>query len=323
MHLHHGLAHFPVLPYAVVTEGTFDGLHFGHRKILDRLREITAAVRQQHGVAAQSVVLTFWPHPRLVLFPQQTDLRLLNTLPEKVEAFAQMGIDHLVVLPFDAQFAALSPEQYVNQILIQGLHTKKLVIGYDHRFGHRRQGNFDYLKAREAEFGFEVEEIPRQDIDELAVSSTRIRHALAAGHVAEAAQYLGRPYQLSGQVVRGNQLGRTLGYPTANLQLAEQHKLVPADGIYAVYAKHGDQIHRAMLYIGPRSTLGEGLDKTIEVNIFDFDKEIYGDTLTLYFVGMLRGEATFQSLEAMRAQLDKDREAALQAFTYSSATFAH
>jgi riboflavin kinase / FMN adenylyltransferase len=311
MLIHDGLENFPRLDYALVTEGTFDGVHIGHQKILHRLREIAERVRHEQGVLAETVVVTFSPHPRLVLFPGEGKLRLLCTGEEKIRQLAQHGVDHLVVIRFDQAFAELSPEAYVEQVLIRGLHTKKLVIGYDHRFGQQRKGNFSYLKNNETRFGFEVEEIPRQDVDHVGVSSTKIRLALAAGDMATATQHLGHPYELGGVVVQGDQIGRTIGYPTANLAIGDPYKLIPADGIYAVRVHLQAHTYQGMLYIGNRTTIAEGLQKAIEVNIFDFSADIYQQTLRLELLALLRQEIKFDGLAAMQAQLAQDRLDAL------------
>jgi riboflavin kinase/FMN adenylyltransferase len=312
MIVHDGLQHFPRLSYPLVTEGTFDGVHVGHQKILGRMREMANRHQSETGQPAQTVVVTFAPHPRLVLFPNQDKLRLLCTAEEKAEQLARHGVDHLVVVRFDLAFASLSPQDYVRLVLVDGLHTKKLVIGYDHRFGQGRQGDFAYLKAHEQQFGFEVVEIPRHDVEQVGVSSTKIREALAHGEMATAAQYLGRPYPLSGTVVQGDQLGRTLGYPTANLALADPLKLVPADGIYAVRVHVRARTYGGMLYIGNRSTIADGLQRVLEVNIFDFSADIYGETVGLELLQRLRGEVKFASLADMQAQLAQDKLASLQ-----------
>lgn len=311
MKVQHGIAGHQPPSYAIVTEGTFDGVHVGHRKILSSLVAAANQVKQSDP-QAESVVITFWPHPRLVLFPEQQDLRLLSTPEEKIEALAAIGIDRLVILPFDKTFSNLSPEAYVRQILVEGLNTRKLIIGYDHRFGKNRTGDFNFLKANEERFGFTVEEIPRQDIEEVGVSSTKIRHALMQGQIATANRYLAAPYTLSGKVVCGNQLGRTIGFPTANLHVAESYKLIPKDGIYAVRVHFQDNIYNGMLYIGMRSTLGNALERTIEVNIFDFNEDIYGALLKIEFVEYLRGEEKFDSLESMQRQLHRDKADALR-----------
>lgn len=296
---------FPELAHAIVTSGTFDGVHVGHQKILSRLIE---AARQAGG---QSVVTTYWPHPRLVLSPQGPPLRLLSTIEERIAQLSKFDLDYLLIIPFTPEFAHLSPEEYVEQILLCTLHSKKLVIGYDHRFGRNREGNFDFLKAHAGRFGFEVEEIPRQDIDEVGVSSTKIRLALEAGDVALASRYLGRPYSLTGTVVEGQRLGHTIGYPTANLQVEEPIKLIPAKGVYAVRVKIGEDRYGAMMNIGYRPTVG-GTSLSIEAHLFYFSENLYRKQVEVAFVERLRDEQKFSGLEELKTQLAKDKEAALR-----------
>ena len=290
--------------HPVVTSGTFDGVHIGHQKILKRLKELA------QEVDGETVVLTFWPHPRLVLRPDDDSLKLLNTFEEKAVLLQQAGIDHLVQIPFTEDFSRLSSQEYVQQLLVEKLGTQYLVIGYDHRFGRNREGGFDYLKSNAPSFGFQVEEIPRQDIDDIGVSSTKIRQSLISGNVSVANVYLGRAYEISGSVVSGDKIGRGLGFPTANIQVSETYKLIPADGIYAVRVQHQEKSYGGMLYIGNRPTL-QGKAKTIEVNIFNFEQDIYGDSLTVSFLERIRGDMTLKSLEELTTQLVKDRSAAL------------
>ena len=302
-------ADFPRLANAVVTSGTFDGVHRGHQRILARLRQLADAV------SGSAVVITYWPHPRLVLgpppsHPELLELQLLNTLDERAARLAEHGVDYLLVMPFTREFAQWTSEEYVQELLLKTVGTKHLVIGYDHRFGKNREGGFDYLSQHAARFGFTVEEIPRQDVEAVGVSSTRIRRALRAGEVATANAYLGYPYPLTGLVVTGQQLGRTIGYPTANLQVPEPLKLVPAIGIYAVWVRTAAGTrHPGMLAIGVRPTIGEGLAQTIEVNLLDFSGDLYGQFLTLEFVAWLRGEEKYDGLPALQAQLALDAEA--------------
>ena len=300
MQVHEGSEHFPHVAVPVVTSGTFDGVHIGHQTILNRLKEVA----QREG--GESVVLTFWPHPRLVLNPNDTELRLLSTFEEKAALLAQHGIDHLVKVPFTKEFSQLSSEQFIRQILVEHLGTRKLVIGYDHRFGRNREGSFEALKQDAPTYGFTVEEIPRQDIDEVGVSSTKIREALEKGDVQRAHEYLSRPYDLSGTVVRGDQIGRTIGFPTANLRVEHPNKLIPADGIYAVDVE--TQVgtrHGGMLYIGPRPTL-DGQEKRIEVNLFDFKGDLYEQNLRVAFRARTRGDEKLASMEALKARLAQD-----------------
>ncbi|MGV3587339.1 MAG: bifunctional riboflavin kinase/FAD synthetase [Adhaeribacter sp.] len=299
------LANFPVLPHAVVTSGTFDGVHLGHQKIIERLLEITRATN------GQSVVVTYWPHPRLVLQAQdQSSLQLLSTIEERIEQLATFPIDYLLIIPFTQEFAGLTSEAYIRKILLATIQTKIFVIGYDHRFGKGREGSFAYLQQHAPAFGFQVEEIPARDIDHVAVSSTKIRKALESGNIATANAYLGRPYSLSGTVVRGRQLGRTIGYPTANIAVNDPHKLIPGQGIYAVKVKVNNQVYGGMLSIGTNPTVG-GTEQTIEVNIFSFNQNIYDQELTIYFIAYIREERNLPDLEALKEQLHQDQDSAL------------
>lgn len=304
MKIYHGQEKLPEIPNPVVTSGTFDGVHLGHRKILYRLREIAAEI------GGETVVITFWPHPRHVLNPDDHSLKLLSTFDEKTRLFAEIGIDHLIRIPFTKEFSKLSSEEFIKNILVEKIHTKKLVIGYDHRFGRNREGSFEHLKAHGPEYGFDVEEIPRQDVDHNAVSSTKIREALSAGDVNTAGNYLGRPYSIAGTVVEGDQIGRDLGYPTANLYLSESYKLIPADGIYAVRVEIEQEIYNGMMSIGFRPTLN-GTSRTLEVNIFDFDSNIYGKSIRIFFIEKIREEVKFDGLEALKSQMTRDKRDAL------------
>jgi len=302
-------ADFPRLANAVVTSGTFDGVHRGHQRILARLRQVADAV------GGPAVVITYWPHPRLVLgpppsHPELLELQLLNTLEERVARLADYGVDYLLVMPFTREFAEWTSEQYIQELLLNTVGARHLVIGYDHRFGKNREGGFDYLTQHAARYGLTVEEIPRQDVDAVGVSSTRIRRALRAGDVATATAYLGYHYPVTGRVVTGQQLGRTIGYPTANLDVPEKLKLVPAQGIYAVWCTTAAGTrHPGMLSIGVRPTIGAGLAQTIEVNLLDFSGDLYGQLLTLEFVAWLRGEEKYDGLAALTAQLALDARA--------------
>lgn len=299
MIVHRGVDTIQPLSNAVVTSGTFDGVHRGHQTILARLTEIAATTN------GESVVLTYWPHPRTVVSNDSQDLKLLSTLDEKVLLLEQAGIDHLVIIPFTRSFSELTSEEFIRDILIEKIGTKKLVIGYDHRFGRDREGGFDYIRAHQAEYGFEVEEIPRQDVEAVGVSSSKIRTALAEGHIATANRFLGRPYSLTGTIVKGQQLGRTIGFPTANMQIDDPVKLIPANGVYAVEVLYNDQLLKGMLNIGLRPTVG-GTHQTIETYVFDFDTDIYGEHLTLQLRHFLRPEQKFPGLPALVAQLKLD-----------------
>jgi riboflavin kinase / FMN adenylyltransferase len=308
MKIYHGLEDFMKLNFAVVTSGTFDGVHIGHQKILDRVKEVA----QQHS--GETVVITFWPHPRLVLHPEETTLKLLNTFEEKAELLKEHGIHHLVRIPFTKEFSQLSSGEFIRKILVDTIGTKKLVIGYDHHFGKNREGSFEQLKLDAPKYGFEVEEIPRQDVDHVGVSSTVIRKALEEGDIETATPLLGNPYRITGRVVPGDKLGRILGFPTANVEIDTKYKLIPSDGIYVVSVSLEPNTYKGMLYIGNRPTIN-GHKRNIEVNIFDFDSDIYGETITIFFHKLIRGDTRFHDLEELRQQLHDDKKKALQYFS--------
>lgn len=294
------LSTFDPPAHAVVTSGTFDGMHIGHQKILKKITDIS------HRQGGKTVVITFWPHPRFVLKKGHQELKLLTTFEEKVDLLSASGIDYLVKIPFTREFSELSSEQFIRKILVKGIHTKRLVIGHDHRFGKNREGGFDYLKANSASYGFEVEEIPRQDIEHVGVSSTRIRKALASGEIHEAHEFLGRHYSLSGFVMDGDRIGRSIGFPTANIDVPEPYKLIPADGAYAVLVDWKGNRYGGMLNIGQRPTVS-GEERRIEVNIFNFEEDIYNERLTIHFIRLLRKEQKFESIERLKEQLDRDK----------------
>ncbi|MCO4292007.1 bifunctional riboflavin kinase/FAD synthetase [Solitalea sp. MAHUQ-68] len=299
MNIYRSLDDFKSLERPVVTLGTFDGVHFGHRKIIQRLLEIA------RSIDGETVVLTFFPHPRMILHPEANYPKMINTLDEKIELLKNVGIQHLIVIPFTRDFSNLTSSEFIEDILVKKIGTKKLVIGYDHRFGKDREGSFDHLKMYGPQYGFEVEEIPEQDVNDVAVSSTKIREALLKGNVDVADQFLGYNFKLSGKVVKGDQIGRKIGFPTANLYVEENYKLIPSDGIYAVKVHIEDEVHGGMLYIGNRPTIN-GMTHNIEVNIFDFNQDIYNQTITLEFIEYLRNDEKFNGLDELTAQLKKD-----------------
>ncbi len=308
MKIYHSLDDFTRLNYGVVTSGTFDGVHLGHQKILHRLQEIS---NKNNG---ESVVITFWPHPRMILRPTDLSLKLLNTFEEKAELLRQQNIDHLIRIPFTKEFSQLTSQEFITNILVKTIGTKKLVIGYDHRFGKNREGSFEQLKLNGPTYGFDVEEIPQQDIDHVAVSSSKIRKALESGDIDTATHFLGRPYSLTGRVIKGDKLGRVLGFPTANIDLDAHDKLIPTEGIYAVRVTYEKTVYGGMLYIGTRPTV-DGSKRSIEVNIFNFEKEIYGESLQVSFIKLLRMDSKFHDLESLKVQLHKDKESALLALS--------
>ncbi|MBP6386007.1 MAG: bifunctional riboflavin kinase/FAD synthetase [Pseudarcicella sp.] len=299
MQVFYRIEDFQSLPNAVVTIGTFDGVHKGHQKILRRLK----AIAQE--TAAKTVVITFYPHPRSVVSSDNKMIKLLSTMDEKVALLENYGVDYLLVIPFTREFSELSSENFIQKILIDTIGTKKLVIGYDHKFGKNREGSFENVKANSHKYSFEIEEISREDIDSIGISSTKIRNAVLQGDVKLAQHYLGNHYSISGLVVKGKQLGRTIGFPTANVQVREQAKLIPADGVYAVKVLYKTEWLNGMLNIGVRPTV-DGQSKTVEVYIFDFDRDIYGENITLQFVEKVREEMKFDGLNALKNQIEAD-----------------
>jgi riboflavin kinase / FMN adenylyltransferase len=291
----------------VVTIGTFDGLHLGHQKVLNRLIDFA----RSHG--GESVGFTFYPHPRLVIAPQETNLRLLTTLEEKKELFARSGIDHLIIFPFTKEFSQLTYSEFVEQILVEKMNTHCLVVGYDHRFGKNREGGFEYLQNCADKFGFEIEKLEVLLVDEAHVSSTHIREALEKGDVTLANKFLGYRYTLHGTVVEGQRVGRKIGFPTANIETSDPHKLIPGYGVYAVEVLLSGKKYGGMLNIGSRPTFNKNADnRSIEVHIFDFSGDIYNKEITLVFTGKIRNEQKFSGIEALTEQLKKDKITALK-----------
>jgi len=298
--IYHSLEEFEKIENAVVTTGTFDGVHIGHYKIIDRLKEIATSIK------GETVLLTFFPHPRMVLF-SDNDLKLITTKNEKIALLEKAGIDHLIIHPFSRAFSRLSSVEFVRDILVNKIGTSRLVIGYNHHFGRNREGSFEHLKEYGPMYGFQVEEICAQDIDAISVSSTKIRKALESGDVVTAKGYLTHDFHLSGIVVKGNNLGHKLGFPTANLKIVDAHKLIPANGVYSVTVSVRNQNYKGMLNIGLRPTI-DGEEKTIETHILGFDADIYGEEITLTFENWIREEQKFENLEALKAQLELDKQ---------------
>ncbi|MDX1903747.1 MAG: bifunctional riboflavin kinase/FAD synthetase [Thermonemataceae bacterium] len=298
MQIFRDTTHFPVLPYVVLSSGSFDGIHLGHQQILKRLVQIA---KENKG---QSVIITFFPHPRL-FFGQEVSL--LNTLEEKIILLDKIGIDYLLILPFDKELANYTAEEFIQKIYIETTHTKKLVIGYDHHFGKGREGNFTFLAKNITQYPFQIEEIPAKDIDNIAISSTKIRKALLSGDTKTACLYLGRPYSLKGKVIQGDKLGRKLGFPTANLEIAEAYKLIPKEGVYAVEVFWKTNKYEGMLHIGRRPTLQKQNDLRIEVHLLNFEQEIYDEYLELHFIDFIRENIKFENLEQLTQQLAEDK----------------
>ena len=307
MKIYHHLSEFNKLDNAVVTIGTFDGVHFGHQKIVKRLCELAKAT------GGESVILTFFPHPRLILDPENQDLKMINTIKQKAEILTNLGVDHLIITPFTRDFSNLSAKEYIEGVLVNTLGTKYIIVGYDHRFGKDRKGGMPELEEYSKLFGYQIELIQEQDVNDVAVSSTKIRQALLKGDVALAAKYLGYHFSVEGRVVKGDKIGRTIGYPTANIFVEETYKLIPSDGIYAVTVSMAEETYKGMAYIGQRPTIN-GMTRNIEVNIFDFNKEIYGQTIKMTFLEFLRHDVKFTGLDALKDQLQKDKENTLAYF---------
>jgi riboflavin kinase / FMN adenylyltransferase len=308
MKVHTNINELPVFTNAVITTGTFDGVHRGHQQIIAQLQAEAAAA------GGETVIITFHPHPRMVVMPARQPLSLLNTLAEKTELLRHYGIDHLVVIPFTGEFAEMAAAAYISDFLVDKFHPHTIVTGYDHKFGHNRLGNYQMLEDFAAQYDYDVKEIPARVLEHSAVSSTRIRASLLHGDCTAANELLGYNYFFSGKVVLGNQLGRTLGYPTANLVVEDAHKLIPANGVYAVELKisdSADTTYKGMMNIGTRPTV-DGAKQVTEVNIFDFDRDIYGETVTVYLGQHLRSEVKFSGLEELKEQLGRDKLAALQ-----------
>ena len=301
--LFHSINDFHSTKKTILTLGTFDGVHIGHKKILERITQNT-----ENG-KYESLVLTFFPHPRMVL-QEKSEIKLLNTIAEKTKLLEETGIENLVIHPFNESFSRLTAEEFVHSILVDQFQIQKIIIGHDHRFGRNRTANIDDLIAFGAEYGFEVEQISAQEIQDVSVSSTKIRKALHEGNMALANDYLGYAYFLTGEVVKGKQLGRTIGFPTANIQIEEDYKLIPKNGVYVVKALIGQKEIFGMMNIGFNPTVN-GEKQTIEVNLFDFDADIYGEKIEVSLLHYLREEQKFGSVDILKVQLNQDKINAL------------
>lgn len=317
MKIYRSLEEFTSLDNAIVTIGTFDGVHVGHQKILKKL--IDCAKENQ----CESVLLTFFPHPRLIINPNDESLRLINDIEEKVHQLAIAGLDHLIITPFTRDFSNQTAEEYIRNVLVNKLGTKVIIIGYDHHFGKDRKGNIKDLIELSNIFDFQVKEIPKQDIEDVAVSSTQIREALIKGNIETANKYLGYTFQLTGTVIKGDQIGRQIGFPTANIHVHEEHKLIPAYGIYAVEVEiyptvsticSGEYIDPkpakkayGMCYIGTRPTV-DGMNRKIEVNLLDFADDLYHKTIRINFYKHIRGDERYDSLAELQAQIKIDEQ---------------
>lgn len=285
---------------SVITIGTFDGVHIGHRKIIEQL--LNSA--KKHNL--QSTVLTFFPHPRMVL-QQNVDLKLINTIEERIEILKNTGIDNLIVYPFTKEFSRMQAQEYIEKILIQKLNAKCVIIGYDHHFGQNRTADINDLREYGEIYHFKVEEISKQDIDDVSVSSTKIRKALLKGELEKANRYLGSPFMLSGKIIKGKQLGKTLGFPTANLYIEESYKLIPKKGVYVVRSNIEGRLYFGMMSIGTNPTVG-GMDQTIETYFFDLNQDLYGKKLRIELLARIRDEQKFNSKEELIHAMHQDEK---------------
>nr|WP_309758179.1 bifunctional riboflavin kinase/FAD synthetase [Flavobacterium sp.] len=303
MKIFHSINDFNSTKKTILTLGTFDGVHIGHKKILKKITKNTENQKYE------SLVLTFFPHPRMVL-QEHSDIKLLNTIDEKIDLLEQIGIENLVIHPFDEAFSRLTAEEFVRSILIDRFQIQKIIIGHDHRFGRNRTANIDDLIGYGKEYGFEVEQISVQEINDISVSSTKIRNALTAGDMDLANDYLGYDYFLTGNIIQGKQLGRTIDFPTANLKIAENYKLIPQNGVYIVKSTINEQIVFGMMNIGFNPTV-KGETQTIEIHYFDFNADLYNQKISVSVLHRLRSEQKFDSITLLKAQLQKDKKAAL------------
>jgi riboflavin kinase/FMN adenylyltransferase len=286
----------------VLTIGTFDGVHLGHQKIIDQLNF------EAEKIGGESVLFTFYPHPRMILYPESHGLKLIQTQAEKIDKLRRMGLQNVVIHPFTKDFSRLSAIEFVRDFLVNQLGVKKLVIGYDHQFGKNREGSIEFLLEVCETYGFEVIEIAAQEIDEVNVSSTKIRNAIKTGDVETANTFLGEPFLFNGTVVEGSALGRELGYPTANIDVESGIKLIPGNGVYAVIVEVDGVLHEGMMNIGVRPTIENETTAKIEVHLFDFNSNLYGKSLTLQLLSRSRDEIKFNSLDELKNQLKKDEE---------------
>ncbi|MBM3185487.1 MAG: bifunctional riboflavin kinase/FAD synthetase [Bacteroidetes bacterium] len=308
MRIFEGIESLGEIKNPVVTIGTFDGVHLGHQKIIEQLNF------EAEKIGGESVLLTFDPHPRIVLFPENHNVKLIQTLDEKFQVLEKFNLKNLVLIPFTKEFSELTATEFVEKILIGNLKAKKFVIGYDHQFGRNREGNIQFLKSVSEKYGFEVIEISAKSIDEINISSTKIRNSLLQGDVETAKLFLSRPYEISGTVIRGNQLGRTLGFPTANVQVDSDLTLIPANGVYAIRVKIDEKMNYGVMNIGTKPTVKKTEEKSLEVFIFDFNSEIYGARITLFFEKQIRNEQKFANLEDLKMAISNDEIVCRQYF---------
>lgn len=300
MQVFQNLDHLPEFHKTVFTQGIFDGVHLGHQKLLDQVVSYTKSID------GKSVLLTFWPHPRLFLYPEDNDLKLIQTLDEKLNIIESLGIDTVIVLPFTKLLSETLPADYIKNFLVNTLNVHTVMVGYDHRFGKNRAGDIQVLRQFSGVYNYLVNEISAKDIDDITISSTKIRNAILVGDLEKANQYLGRQFSFTGTVVKGLQLGTKLGYPTANIQINERNKIIPANGVYAVKVRVLGSFYKGMMSIGENPTV-ENKTFSIEVNIFDFNSDIYGKEITVFPIKKLRDEKKFENLDELVQNLQLDK----------------
>lgn len=307
MQVHYEIEKLPSFRNAVVTIGTFDGVHMGHRQIIEKIKTEAAAVN------GESIIITFHPHPRKIVSSAILGIRLINTLDEKIELLNKTGIDHLVIVPFTDAFAHQTADDYIKNFLVDKFHPHTIIIGYDHRFGRNREGNYRLLEEKANEYNYQLKEIPKHVLQNISISSTNVREAILKSDIATADILLGYEFFFSGTVVHGDSLGKKLGYPTANLKIMDDEKIIPGDGIYAVYVQLPGTFDRkkGMMSIGFRPTV-DGKKRVIEVNVIDFSGDLYGQTIKIFVKKYLRPEIKFDSLEDLVKQIDKDKEESLK-----------
>lgn len=314
MKIHRSIENLPAFKNAVITFGTFDGVHHGHRKLANKIKALAKEFK------GESILVTFHPHPRSIIYPKDRSLKLLSTLDEKLALFEHIGVDHVVVVPFSFEFSRMSANEYVEKFIIGKFQPSCLVIGYDHRFGLNRQGDYDLLTMYASEGKFKLEQVEKQELEQITISSTKIRRAIEEGRMQEASLLLGYHYQLTGEVVHGDKLGAKIGFPTANITVDDENKLIPMEGIYAAKMRVDGIEGKCMVYIGKRPTIDDDLEKTIEVNIFDFKSNIYNKDLTLEFIEFIREDHKFDSIALMTNQLKLDKIRAEEILNYQIQT---
>lgn len=308
MKVYHHINTFDKANKNVVTVGTFDGVHIGHQKLLQLMKN------KANKIGGETVLLTFYPHPRMVLFPNDNSLKLINTIEERIELLERFGLDNLIIQPFDEAFSRLSPTEYVRDVLVNAIGTTDLVIGYDHQFGRNRAGNFELLSELSNVYGYELTQIDAQQIDEITVSSTKVRKAISNGTIETALEYLNHEFKIQGTVFKGKQLGRTIGFPTANIKINEPFKLIPPKGAYIVEAIIEDKKFPGMMNIGNNPTVNTDTSLKIEVYLINEELDLYGKDITVYFLKRIRNEIQFNNVNALKEQLTNDKNTTIEYF---------